>query len=237
MLRSDYDRKRGAESAELTQLRSQLLRQEGMLEGMQAGRQTPATPAPTDDELMSKLLETSDPDEYRGVFDQAVGARVSAGIEEALRNHPVLAQANMAMAAQRARPENIPQETYKQGYDELLADMTSRGLNPQHVDPSVVEFLAPVWAERAALRAAANPASAPGAPGAGQNPEPARPTGLPAVTPMVPPVQGGVSMSTGRDESFVKSHGPDTTLAQRVKATLDSMGMTPGDLRHLGRST
>lgn len=237
MLRSDYDRKRGTETSELRQLREELLHTQGQIQGMSAAGQTPTPPPPSEDELMKTLLESTDPGEYQQALDAVVGAKAQTLVDQALQNHPVLARARLADAASRARPETIPEDTYGAGYNRLMHDLEASGLDPMKVDPSVVSFLAPVWAEREALLSAAKSANgAPSAPGTGTPAEPARTPGAPAVPPVVPPVQGGVSRATAPAPGDPgAAFGPDSTLADRVKATLAQMGMTTQDLGSLSR--
>ena len=227
MLRSDYDRKRGQETSELRQLREQLIAHQAKLEVLQNGNGQPAEPAPSEADLRRVIVESSDPDEIGEAMDKLVEARASKVVNDALRTHPLIAQASMEAAARSARPQDIPEDIYRQGYSEFMNDVQSVGLDPRNLDPEVVKFLTPVWAERAALRARlAAPSTPPGAPspaGGGGGPSTQPRSGAPAVTPSVPPVSGGVTPPTARDVDAARTHGPSTSLAERVKATLDQM--------------
>lgn len=228
MLRSDYDRKRQAESQQLAQLQAELERARAREEVYQ--QQLSSTPnggapaaAPTVDELSAKLLETTDPREHRMLLEQLVDARASALVGQALENHPVLRQAQLAMAADRARPADMPVDVYRAGYAKLLSDLQGRGLNPARIDPGVVEFLTPYWAELEQLRAQRTAPS----------PGPLKNTPAAFRAPTATPSSSGPSPATRVDPGVQKQFGPGSTLADRVRATLAQLGMTPGDLARM----
>lgn len=225
-----YTRKRQEETDELRQLRDKLTREAAQRETLerlfeQRGQATePAEPAPSRDELGAKLLEVSDPREYMDLFEQAVDQRSAQRAQEIVNSHPLIRRLEAAAAADAARPTDMDPSIYRRGYDSLQETFRQRGIDPMAVDPQVVAFLTPYWAELEQNRTAR---SGNGAPTPQHAPQP----GQPAATPVTssPPT----ARTTTPDIDYAKAFGPESNLGDRVEATLRQLDMTPGDLARL----
>ena len=227
----DYTRTRQQETSELKELREQLQRErttretlEQLMERQYSQPQQNQQPQPDRRELASRFLEATDPDDVLATLDGVVGPMVEQRARALIDQDPLMRQLRAAAAADAARPPDMDPVVYQRGYNALQRTFRDRGMDPTAVDPQVVAFLTPFWAELELARARSG--------GNGQpTPAPAGPAGAPAVTP--PSVGGAAARTTTPDVDIKKAYGPESTLKDRVAATLAQLDMTPGDLTRL----
>jgi hypothetical protein len=229
MTRQQYDRKRSEEGPQMRTLQEQLaqLQQQNALlaqnlQILQAGGQPGEQQAPLDYESAKRLaFTTNDEDEYSRAFDSAVEARVRGVLD----NDPTLRQVRSALAMRQAtaRAGDGVTEADQHAAEALLRqDLAADGVDIQNLPDRVIQFMFPNYVRLAKTQRLMQEHEG--------RPTPPRQPGAAAV---IPPTAMGTTPPTRAPGATDPFTDPNSTVASRRKATMEALGMTPGDMARL----